>query len=184
MTVLAVTNLFDKVKAFFADEGMGTAFDFGWKAPQRQDAQGTGRGNRIVFTPGDPTGSLGAILPPRYPGRNPRPLATLPELFTVRIWGLDASKEADERAQYEAARRLYDAWFRAMHHVAHGVFAIVNQAWVNPAALRSRGAEIQVVCTIQAVIPDAPYPQTGGDISPSITTSIGFPGGDEPGCSM
>jgi len=186
MTVLALPDLYDKVKAFFEEEepDLGVAFAFGWKAPQRQDAQGGGRGNRIVFVPGDATGALGMVAAVKYPGRNPRSLATLNELFTVYVWGWDASKEADELAQYTAARLLYDAWYRAMYHVAHGVFQVVSQAWVNPTATRGRGAELQVVCTISAVIPDTPYPQTGGDVTPSITTSIGLPGGDEPGCSM
>src|SRR5690606_5258632 len=138
MTVLALPDLYDKVKAFFEEEepDLGVAVAFGWKAPQRQDAQGSGRGNRIVFVPGDATGALGMLAAPKYPGRNPRPLATLNELFTVYIWGWDASKEADELAQYTAARLLYDAWYRAMYHVAHGVFQVVSQAWVNPTATR------------------------------------------------
>lgn len=184
--ILALPNIYEKVKTFFADEGMGTSFAFGWSEAPKQDNQGAGGGNRIVYVPGDGSGSLGSLVAPKGPGRNPRPLANLIESFTVFVWGYDATKAGNDLAQYEATRLLYDSWYRAMYHVAHGTFSIVSQAWVTPPGrLSTRGAAIQVVCAVQAVIPDLPYPSSkGGDIALGLTTHVELPSGEvAQGCS-
>lgn len=185
--VVAVTYLYDRVKEFFEEEDLGTSFVFGWGKAWEQLNEGRGGGNRIVWEPGDATGGLGNIVAPRRIGGNPRQLANVQETFTVTIWGYDRTNKHDHRAQYIATRMLYDAWYRAMHHVGHGTFTIVSQTWVEPARLSNYGAAIQVVCTVRAPIIDVTFPsltsESGSDGGPGVGTGITvkaeFPSGDE-----
>lgn len=148
---MALTHLYDSVRDRFAYEGTSVPQTFGWREPPRQL---TGD-QRIVWVPGDPAGVVGEIAGARSPGQNPRPLATLDELFTVHITGLDPAQPESERHQYEAARLLYDAWFRAVYLAAHGAFAQLSATWViERANERRRGATMRVVASVSAVIPD------------------------------
>lgn len=160
----ALTKLYDDVVARFALEGLVVPNMFGWREPARKIE--TGR--RIVWYPGDPQGDLGELGSARYPGRNPRPLATLSELFTVEITSSDAATPENERAQYLAVRELFDAWYRAVHLAASGTFKIISNEWVIEKKERRHGACIRVVASIEAMIPDAEITSapvdTGADI--------------------
>lgn len=149
--VLALENLFDLVRARMSDDGILPLEGqrFGWKEPNRQDPVA-----RIVWVPGDPEGNLGDFAPPKYPGDNPRALVNLNERWYVNITGLNPGRPDDERAQYHATRLLYDEWLRAVYLAAHGTFGILQQRWINDKNERRAGAALQVVGTIQAVIPD------------------------------
>ena len=147
----ALTHLYDQVVARFDLEETLVPNLFGWKQPPQKMTTG----NRITWYPGDPNGALGSLLPPKQPGRNPRPLATLDELFTVEIHGEDLSAPTNERKQYEAARLLYDAWWRAVYLAARGTVPVVNSQWIRPEQREFKnGAAIRVVCAIEAMIPD------------------------------
>lgn len=146
----ALTKLFDDVGARFVLEGLEVPNLFGWREPARK----TTTGKRIVWYPGDPQGELGELASARYPGRNPRPLATLHELFTVEITTSDTATPENERAQYLAVRELFDAWFRAVHLAASGTFRIVSSEWVIDKKERRHGACIRVVASVEAMIPD------------------------------
>lgn len=148
--ILALPNLFDTVVAAFGAAGSTVDQAFGWSAPNQQYPSGT----RIVWTPGDPNGSLGEFLTAREPGRNPRPLATLGELFTVQIRSSDETAPNDERAQYQSARLLFDSWWSAVYTVSHGRVRIVDAGWLADRTVRRHGAAIQVVCSIEAMIPE------------------------------
>lgn len=150
--MLALTYLFDNVVARFQEEGTHVPNLFGWQKP----AQKLVTGNRITWVPGDPNGALGAMLPAKYPGRNPRPLMTIEELVTVEIQASDPSKPEDERAQYVATRLLYDAWLRAVYLAARGTFRIVTSSWLIEKKERRHGAAIRCVCAIDAMVPDLP----------------------------
>jgi hypothetical protein len=180
--VLALPLLFDAVSAILAtDVTPAPTLAFGWKEAAKQINQGTGRANRIVFAPGDESYGFGRDLPPDKPGRNPRPLATEEELFTVFIWAVNRS-DVSERAQYEAARFLYDGWRRAMYLVTHtdgdtgiGPMTILSQRWNKGAGgkmvERPFGAEIIAVCSVQAMVPDlADAELTAADNVASDTT--------------
>ena len=68
-------------------------------------------------------GNVGALGAPKYTGQVPnRQLATLEELCTVEITAVDLSDHTDERKQYQAARELFDAWYRAVYLAAVGSF--------------------------------------------------------------
>ncbi len=79
--IFPIPRLFDAVAARFAAESFDCPMLFGWRTPSQQ----LETGNRIVWVPGDPDGALGAVLPPKYPGRNPRALLNVGELFYVEI---------------------------------------------------------------------------------------------------
>jgi hypothetical protein len=155
--ILALPRLFDAVVAHFAAELAEDATPvpqaFGWREPAKR----TGSTTRIVWVPGDDAnGDMGEVLPAKQPGRNPRSLGTLDELFTVYIEAVDVSAYETERAQYQVVRELFDAWWRAVYLAAHGTVAIQSAGWVIEKKERRHGAALRVLCAVQAMIPDAP----------------------------
>lgn len=158
-TILALERLFDAVEATFIADGMirpvgnVAPSTFGWREPSRQETPGS----RIRWVPGDDSsGSIGELGAPKYPGRNPRPLATLGEVFTVYIHGQDPTAPEDERLQWKVTRLLYDAWVRAVYRAAYGTFEILGQEWMIDKNQRRYGTAIRVLASIQAMIPDTP----------------------------
>lgn len=148
--VLSLPHLFDAVVARFAAEGIAVPQTFGWLAPSEQMRTGT----RITWTPGDANGSVGSVGPAKYPGGNPRQLATLNELCTVEITASDDTAPTNERAQYQAARELFDVWKRAVYLAARGTYQIQSVSWVGGDRARRMGATIRVVFAVQAPITD------------------------------
>lgn len=148
--VFALPHLFDRVAARFAADGLDVPMVFGWRAGSEQ-VQGL---TRIVWTPGDAGGGLGAIGPAHFPGQSRRALAQLAEACTVDLFAADPLLGADERAQYQAARVLFDALIRAIYLEAHGTFKIVSATWAGGDRGRRMGASIRVVLTVQAPILD------------------------------
>lgn len=165
--ILAVERLYDAVAARFVAEGTGAVNVFGWRTPAQHAL-----GNRVAWAPGDPTGNAGATGPAKQPGRNPRSLGTLHELFTVTITGADMTAPDDERAQYKAARLLRDAWFRAVYLAAHGTFAIKSERWLTEQLERRRGAALQIVCELQAMIPDVARTGAPADVAAAIDVEL------------
>lgn len=173
---LALEKLYDDVVARFvadaAEEdppGTPPAQAFGWRSP----AHRAGTMPRIVWVPGDDaSGDLGAFLPARNPGRNPRPLQTLGELVTVYIEAVDLTDPENERAQYRAARLLFDAWLRAVYLAARGTYAIRSQRWLDDRATRRYGATIRVVLVLEAMVPDHAYETAPVDVSADVTTHL------------
>jgi len=155
---LALEKLFNDVVARFADEGTEVPNVFGWREPAHRG----GQQNRIVWVPGDPSGAAGALTAAKNPGRNPRPIANLAELFTVYVEGRDSSAPEDELAQYKTARLLFDAWWRAVYlkpldGEARQLVVVKSAAWMVDRATRRHGATLRVVCSVDAMIPDLPY---------------------------
>jgi hypothetical protein len=79
-------------------------------------------------------------------------------LFTVEIVAFDKAAPTSERAQYIAARFLFDAWYRAVYLAARGNFEIVSTSWLNSKKEARAGAGIRVVASIGALIPDTQQP--------------------------
>jgi hypothetical protein len=150
--VFALPRLFDAIVERFDAEGTDVPQLFGWLAVNEQIHTTA----RIVWSPGDPGGNLGAIGPGKYPGQNPRQLATLEELCTVEIFASNLEVRDDERAQYQAARELFDAWLRAVYLAAHGTFKILSASWVGGDRAHRMGATLRVVFSIQAPVTDEP----------------------------
>ncbi len=168
--VLALPKLFDAVVARFAADGLSVPNLFGWRPPHQRETQSA----RIVWVPGDMDGgTLGDLGPAKQPGRDPRPLATLNELFTVLIRSSNAATPENERAQYQAVRELYDAWYRACWRAARNTFFVQDQRWVVDQNDRRHGAELRVLCSIEAMIPDtANTDVTDETVSGDLTTAL------------
>jgi hypothetical protein len=156
-SVLALPYLYDRVLALLAVESPTVRCVFGWREAAKQINAGYISANRVCFVPGDGGGGLGVDRPPRWPGRNPSPLATLAESFSVRCWAIDRAAPNDELAQYTAARLLYDGVRRALALCDPGGLTVGAQRWVRGNPERLYGAEIEMVCTVDAMVPDAPY---------------------------
>ncbi len=177
MSNLALLVLYDAVASLFVEEQTSVNVVFGWREPPKTINQGDGTAARVCFIPGDAGNGLGADMPPRYPGRNPRPLATLEELFRVRVWAVDRAAPNDERAQYEAARLLFDAVRRALRLCDPGGLKVRSSSWVRGAPERMWGAEIELLCTVDAMIPDLPY-QESSSAEGRAGITMAFPSGD------
>lgn len=150
--VLALPLLFDQVEARFADEGADVPMTFGWREPGKQKTSPL----RIVWVPGDPQGNAGELVAARNPGRLPRPIGTLAELFHARIEAVDPLSAEDERVQYQACRELFDAWWRAVYLAARGTVALKSLTWDTSKKERRHGNALVAVCTLEAMVPDAP----------------------------
>jgi hypothetical protein len=161
--ILALPKLFDDVVARFALDGTDVPMTFGWREPGKHKVSTS----RIVWTPGDPSGKAGDIGGPRFPGRNPRPIGNLAELFTVRVESVDASTPELERSQYQTTRELFDAWWRAVYLAAHGTVRIVSATWDTTKKERRYGTALVVVCSVDAMIPDAP-----AEIAPADSRAV------------
>ena len=168
--VLALTHLFDAVEARFLVEGTDAPNVFGWRTP----AQRSATPRRIAWVPGA-EGEIGRLMGARSPGgagAGARPIALLRELFTVYIEAQDAAASESERTQYQAARELFDAWWRAVYLAAHGTVTLESVRWSDSKLERRYGASIIAVCAIDAVIPDAPYTIAPSESGAQITTSV------------
>lgn len=166
-TTLAVEQLFARVVARFAHDGTTAVNVFGWREVAKHV-----EGNRIAWVPGDPTGKVGATTGARSPGRNPRPLATLRELFTIWISASDLTATEDELAQYKAVRVLRDQWYRAVYLAAHGTFYIRDEAWETRRLERRHGATLRIVLELEAAVLDQVVELAPVDTAAEVTLSI------------
>jgi hypothetical protein len=149
--VLALELLFDNVVARFTAEGPTATQLFGWRWVAQHHL-----GPRIVWVPGNPSGSIGRVGPARNPGREPRSLGTLNENFYVVISSHDAAEPENERLQYRATRLLRDYWFRAVYLAARGTFTLDSEEWLINQLERRFGTALRVTGSIQAMLPDVP----------------------------
>lgn len=172
--VLALDLLFDGIVAVFAADAAPNpsrvSIVFGWREVAKQINQGPGGANRIVIHPGLPgekTGRFGSHMPVHKPGRNPRSLATRIEIFTAYIWAVDGTDETtlrNERAQWRAARMLYDAFDRAAYLVTHtdgdvgvGPVTWLAEDWNLDKSERGYGAEVIVSGAVESMVPDTAF---------------------------
>lgn len=127
------------------------AIVFGTREPAKR-----GDVYRIVFVPGDDAGFAGDYSPARNPGRNPRPLGTLRERFTVYVEAFDATAAESELAQWKACRLLWDALVRAIHLEAHGTFFVLSTSHMVDRSTRRHAWSMRSVVEIESMVPDAP----------------------------
>jgi hypothetical protein len=150
-----LTTLFAVIRDELSVEYPGVSVVFGPREAPKQLNQGTGRANRVVFTPGDPSGDAGEEVAPRYPGSDPRPLKDELEKFTVFVWGYDHTNAQDGARQHDAAWSLFCAWRRAVFLNAEGRVSILNKAWVSPDRVQLPfGMELRIVCEIRSQVLD------------------------------
>lgn len=174
--VFAIPRLYRAVKERFAEDGLAVVNLFGWRTPHQRVVTGP----RICWVPGDEQGGMGELGPAKYPGGNPRSLATLQELFTITIYAADTTDIDNELAQYEAVRVIFDAWYRAAYLAAYGTFTVQDTSWVTDKNDRRYGAAMRALVAIDAKIPDQKYTDAnvGVDVVVDHATQVGAPNED------
>lgn len=146
-------------------------FAFGTREPAKR-----GDSLRVIFVPGDEAGDAGEVGPARNPGRDPRPLMTLGELFTVYCEAYDSTGPEVELAQWKAARLLWDAVMRAIYLSAHGTFEVQSTEHMTDRSTRRHAWAIRSLVTVQAPVPDSPaYVLSPPNIAEQ-TATLGGPG--------
>lgn len=147
-----LTAMFDHCVAYFGAQGWPCIQEFGWRVVDHKIDE-LANYNRIYWSPGD-QGSAGVWGSARYPGNVPRSLGTLYELCTVTICAYDITQPEIERAQYEATMALAMRWLNAMHFGTPSNVAYQAQRWLDRQKVRSKGAALQIVWSIQTVVPE------------------------------
>lgn len=145
---LALEHLYDGVAERLAVVDPSIDVRFGWREPTKQDDDA----KRLIFVPGDNAWNVGTLKGAKYPGRVPRPVGTLVELFHVYVVAFDATDLDNERLQYAAARHLYDCLFAAVKRVSGVTAQVVGQRWETGKKEFRRGAAIVVTFTIESMI--------------------------------
>lgn len=165
---LTLPELYDQVTARFAADGTRIPNLFGWRKPASTEE----RGPRIVWVPGDPNGAIGQLsLKKGAVGTgNPRVLSTLAELFTLIVVSADTTDLKDERKQYAAVRKLFNAWWRAAFLSANASLKPLALNWlVGPKKETQHGAAIRGVFALDAPIPDETLEVAPADTSINLT---------------
>jgi len=155
---LALEKLYNDVVARFTADSLDVSNVFGWSQRRHRGAQQ----NRICWEPGDPSGAAGSLIGAKRPGRNPRPIDTLEEIFTVYIEGRNLTSPENEQAQYKATMQLFMAWRRAVYLKPidgndRQLVKIKSMAWLVDQTVRRHGATLRAVCTVELMIPDSAY---------------------------
>lgn len=167
----AVDSLYQDVVDLFTLEGVEVPNVFGWREPAKRK-QGA---SRIVWTPGDDTSTgtmVSSIVGPTRTGMNPRQLAVVDELLTVRLESFDATDPENELMQYRAARILFDIWFRAVLLSSTTNTKIVSATWDKSKTERRHGQMITVIATVRAPILDAEIEYAPADVSEDVAVEL------------
>jgi hypothetical protein len=120
------------VRVYFEANAVDANVSIGWTARYRQDNQGAGGANRVIFIPGEDAAAPG---PPKIlksgafdldgaqnfvatnaNGERLRTLAWNHEPVTVSVWAVDPDRPQDEEAQYEATILLVAATIQAIYN--------------------------------------------------------------------
>lgn len=175
----AVENAFERVTARFVTEGVTVPNLFGWTTPEKQPVPGA-HTRRICWVPGDPSGSaVVALEAPKTDAKVfPRSLATIVEVVRVYIFAANKALPESDRAQYNATRLLFDAWYRAMYLECRGTFAVKSVLWETSKKERRHGACLVVTLHMHSPVTDEPYEDDPlvadvqpGDVSATVTVS-------------
>ena len=176
--------LVHSVRDYFTANGVTASVSLGWKERSRQDNQGAGGANRVVFTPSDDSGRGGTIDGIRGPGsRNNlasnggddtsrRGLYSWERFVVVSIWAQDDSQAdpEDEEAQIEATEALFEWTMRAVQAFAHQDARWGDVTWTPTPVDRSFGRELRAALTYRHPMFDLEVGMVGGSrISPSVT---------------
>jgi hypothetical protein len=161
-TITALQVLRNAVDVDMASRVPGYDTYFGWREPSKQQTAPV----RVVWTPGDETGSLGQEMAaqkvsiPVAAGQTARNLVDLDEAFHVQIQSVDSACAEDEEAQYNAVRMLWDAWRACAYRATHGqsrigFLTLVSARWkIEGVNEKRRGACLIVTGRIRSPNPD------------------------------
>ncbi|WP_437623385.1 hypothetical protein [Sorangium sp. So ce1151] len=177
---MSFTDLFRHVKARLADAGVTAEVVFGRREPAKQVNQGAGRANRVVFAPGDDSGSLGGYEAPVKPGRNPRPLWDWTFVGRVYVWTFDPAAPNDEVAQWESLVELHDFVIEAIHSYAAGFYAPSSPRLLGTTERRF-GEEMVFLLDHRQPVVATPRPTREAPIQGNGQTFLVTPNGEEQG---
>jgi hypothetical protein len=167
-TLTALQVLRNAVDTDMASRVPGYDSYFGWREPTKQQTAPV----RVVWTPGDETGSLGQEMAAQKvavtvaTGQTARNLVDLDEAFHVQIQASDTLIAEDEEAQYNAVRMIWDAWRACAYRATHGqsrvgFLTLVSARWkVEGANEKRRGACLIVTGRIRSPNPDDAHAST------------------------
>jgi hypothetical protein len=171
-----LSKLVDDVRAYFKVMNCTASVRIGFRERRKQDNQGVGGANRVVFTPCDDNGDGGELsLEHLKPGLRditngaspPVVVARFRELFTyhrivvVSVWAHDDSKADDEERQIAAVDNLRDLVVQGIKQSQAGA---ANAFWKKtqwtygptiPVELRN-GVEWRGWLELREPIPDRP----------------------------
>lgn len=112
----------DAVAADFKARGISAKVDAGRKALTRQDNQGSGTANRVVFFHGDDGGGSGQWLSNfGNANENPRPVAGVNFVIGFSVWA-SAKDPSDDVASGDLAWWLFQEMVASVHAVASGAY--------------------------------------------------------------
>lgn len=133
---MGLLTFVSQVQAKLTELGVNTKVSVGAKEATRQNNQGTGTANRIVFVPKG--GNYDAAM---QPGRNPRPLHTLHENLDVYVWARGPTIAAvapstqptppTEQTSYAACWDLKESLMVAMRRIAYGTYKLGSLRHLN-----------------------------------------------------
>ncbi|MDB4996650.1 MAG: uncharacterized protein JWM74_4082 [Myxococcaceae bacterium] len=146
------------VRAFFEDSQITAKVSLGWKERAKQDNQGAGGANRVVFTPSDDSGAGGRITAVRGVGdrldgdlaagtaESRRGLFNWERIFLVSVWAVDTSTLNDpenEEAQIEAVELLFEHVMQAVQAFAGQTAKWGDVRWTVTPLERTFGRELR-----------------------------------------
>lgn len=132
---------------------------FGRKELARQDNQGEGGANRVVFSP-DPEGKAGKMSDGRLAGTqgSQRPLVTWERFLVISIWAVGEDPE-DELQSYAAFEDLFEATTQALRLFTKADMTLGDPGWVAPNVERAFGLAALVPLTIRGPLLSAAIKQ-------------------------
>ena len=148
-----LTWLYHQVADRFTAEAINIEVAFGWAAVDRKIDGAVADYRRAVWTPGDDN-RAGVYDSARYPGRTPRSLGTIYELFTITCSAYDHSQPDSEEAQYEAVREVEREVLRCIALTTPSNYEILDRRWLTNQKLLPKGRALQIIGTIQSTVPD------------------------------
>lgn len=165
----AFAQLVYGVRDYLAMSGVTTFVGCGFRELPKQNNQGTGRGNRIVFLPAAENGDAGRIVPVRGPGTRSiydlddpslevaqvRSLGDWDRKIVVSVWAFNADSPRDELVQTASVEDLFEWTKRAVDRVGQG-----NVAWGAVRYVETKentfGIEMRAELTFSSPIYDTP----------------------------
>ncbi len=155
--------LVSSVRSYFEARNILTGVSLGWKEAAKQLNQGSGRANRVVFIPSDPSGKGGVISAAQQPGARhfgtdttARALYTWERFVVVSIWAADTEAPNDEEAQIEAVETLFEETMRAVHAFAHNNARWGDVSWLASPLERQLGRELRASLVFKHPMFDSP----------------------------
>lgn len=167
------------VREYFDAVGVTANVSIGWKERAKQINQGTGRANRVVFTPSDDSGKGGKIVAVKQPGTRQigdpvthtvRSLRNWERFVVVSVWAADTTKPNDEEAQLEAVESLFESVLQAVNTFAAADAVWGDVSWTTEGIELSFGREMRAGLVFRHPLFDLPVEVVYPGLNPITKT--------------